>query len=68
MAIIAIDRGNGIERMDTALLSDTSHEIDNDNEHTSITEYRLNDVIVHRSVHVRLKKGLNIFSESGKAG
>lgn len=55
--MITIDRGNGIEMFDESLLEDTSHEIDNENEHTIITELRLDGEIVHRSVHVALKRG-----------
>lgn len=62
---ITIDRGNGIEMMDTSLLEDTSSVVDNDNELTKITEYRLDGKIVHRSVHVHLKQGL---SSAGTAG
>lgn len=57
--LINIDRGNGIEQIDTGLLEDTSHEIDNDNEFTKVAEYRLDGKIVHRSVHVHLKQGLD---------
>lgn len=57
--LINIDRGHGIEQMDTDLLEDTSHVIDNDHEHTKVTEYRLDGQIVHRSVHVHLKHGLD---------
>lgn len=62
---INIDRGNGIEQMDTSLLTDTSSVVDNDNEHTKITEYQLDGVVVHRSVHVHLKKGTNSISTAG---
>ena len=63
--LINIDRGNGIEQMDTSLLTDTSSVVDNDNEYTAITEYQLNGVTVHRSVHVHLKQGLKSTGISG---
>ena len=55
---ITIDRGNGIEMMDTAHLDNTSSVVDNENELTKITEYLLEGKVVHRSVHVQLKQGL----------
>lgn len=63
--MITIDRGNGIEMYDEYLLQDTSHEIDNENEHTRVTELRLGGVIVHRSVHVTLKHGNSVESILG---
>lgn len=63
--MITIDRGNGIEMYDEALLENTSHEIDNENEHTIITEYRLDGKIVHRGVHVTLKRGNSIEAKIG---
>ena len=42
--------------MDDSLLENRSGEIDNDNEFTTWTEYWLDGELVHRSVHVTLKK------------
>ena len=42
--------------MDTSLLEHRSGEVDNDNEFTTWTEYWLDGELVHRSVHVTLKK------------
>ena len=42
--------------MDTSLLEHRSGEVDNDNEATMWTEYWLDGELVHRSVHVTLKK------------
>ena len=42
--------------MDNSLLEHRSGEVDNDNEFTTWTEYWLDGELVHRSVHVTLKK------------
>ena len=42
--------------MDDSLLEHRSGEVDNDNEATTWTEYWLAGELVHRSVHVTLKK------------
>ena len=42
--------------MDTSLLEHRSGTVDNDNEATTWTEYWLDGELVHRSVHVTLKK------------
>ena len=42
--------------MDDSLLERRSGEVDNDNELTTWTEYWLDGELVHRSVHVTLKK------------
>jgi len=42
--------------MDNSLLEHRSGEVDNDNEFTTWTEYWLEGELVHRSVHVTLKK------------
>lgn len=46
--------------MDDSLLEKREGEVDNDNEHTTWTEYYLGEELVHRSVHVRLKKNVSI--------
>ena len=48
--------------MDTDLLEKKTGEVDNDNELTKWIEYWLDGEIVHRSVHVHLKK--NVVAES----
>ena len=50
--IVTTTKGN----MDTSLLEHRSGEVDNDNEFTTWTEYWLDGELVHRSVHVTLKK------------
>ena len=42
--------------MDDSLLEHRTGEVDNDNEFTTWTEYWLEGELVHRSVHVTLKK------------
>lgn len=48
--------------MDESLLEKKTGEIDNDNELTQWVEYHLDGELVHRSVHVQLKK--NVVLES----
>ena len=42
--------------MDDSLLSKQEGSLDNEDEFTTWTEYYLDDELVHRSVHVTLKK------------
>ena len=42
--------------MDTSLLENRTGTVENDNEATTWTEYWLDGELVHRSVHVTLKK------------
>ena len=42
--------------MDTSLLEHRPGSIDNENEYTTWDEYYLDGELVHRSVHVTLKK------------
>ena len=51
--------------MDEALLEKREGSIDNDNETTNWVEYWLNDEMVHRSVHVTLKKAVMSTTEIG---
>jgi hypothetical protein len=46
--------------MDPASLRRVTGEVDNDDEHTTWVEYYDGDELVHRSAHVRLKKGVEI--------
>lgn len=52
MALVTTTKGN----MDEALLEKREGNVDNDNEFTTWTEYWLDGELVHRSVHVTLKK------------
>jgi hypothetical protein len=54
MAIITTTKGD----MDTSLLEKKTGSIDDDNEFTQWIEYWLEDELVHRSVHVRLKRNV----------
>ncbi len=44
--------------MEESLLEKTEGSLDNDNEYTTWTEWRLDGEIVKRSAHVRLKKNI----------
>ena len=52
--------------MDEALLIKSEGIVDNENERTTWTEYRLGGKIVHRSAHVTLKKMPAMVGEGGK--
>lgn len=57
--------------MDETMLVYLPGFVDNENEHTTWDEYRCrcHDEIVHRSVHVQLKKGIKeLFIEAGLFG
>lgn len=54
MALITTTKGE----MDETLLEKREGEIDNDNETTKWVEYWLEGELVHRSVHVTLKKNV----------
>ena len=56
MAIITTTHGD----MDESLLEKKTGSVDNENEYTTWTEYYLNGELVHRSVHVMLKKNVSI--------
>jgi hypothetical protein len=51
--------------MDDSLLEHRSGEVDNENELTTWVEYWLNEELVHRSVHVTLKKMPPVGGETG---
>ena len=51
--------------MDEALLEKREGQLENDNETTSWVEYWDGDEMVHRSVHVHLKKPMISTSEIG---
>lgn len=52
MALITTTKGD----MEESLLEKKTGFIDNDNEYTTWVEYWLEGELVHRSVHVQLKK------------
>lgn len=54
MALITTTKGE----MDESLLEKKEGLLDNDNERTSWVEYWLEGELVHRSVHVHLKKNV----------
>lgn len=54
MALITTTKGD----MDESLLEKKEGLLDNDNERTSWVEYWLEGELVHRSVHVHLKKNV----------
>jgi hypothetical protein len=51
--------------MDDSLLEHHTGTVDNDNEETTWTEYWLDGELVHRSVHVTLKKMPSFGGETG---
>lgn len=53
--------------MDEALLDKREGVVDNDNERTTWVEYRLpgQNEIIHRSVHVQLKRSVTVESIAG---
>lgn len=52
MALITTTKGD----MDESLLEKKTGAVDNENEYTTWVEYWLDNELVHRSVHVQLKK------------
>ena len=61
MADILVEIDGVRQMMDEALLVKTEGALDNENEYTTWTEWRLNEVIVKRGAHVQLKK--NVLAE-----
>jgi len=50
---------NGVRQViDESLLEKTEGVVDNENEYTTWTEWRLDGVIVKRGAHVKLKKNV----------
>jgi len=66
--MITIDRGNGIEEFDEALLTPNHSIEETDDYRKEITKYLLNGVVVHSSANVQLKKGLEYIIEQGVLG
>ena len=54
MALVTTTKGE----MDESLLEKKEGSVDNDNEYTTWVEYWLDGELVHRSVHVQLKKSV----------
>lgn len=54
MALVTTTKG----KMDESLLEKKEGFVDNDNEYTTWVEYWLEEELVHRSVHVALKKNV----------
>lgn len=67
--LINVDLGDGvIQQMDDSALTPNHSVVDNEHEHTQVTEFRLDGKIVHRSVHVHLKQGIGIEAILGSMG
>lgn len=60
MAIVTTTKGD----MDEALLEKREGSVDNDNETAAWVEYWLDGELVHRSVHVTLKKTVTLSAEA----
>ena len=54
--------------LDDSVLEKKEGSIDNPNEFTTWTEYWLSGELVHRSVHVTLKKAVLAFGEAAALG
>lgn len=60
MALVTTTKGD----MDESLLEKKEGLVDNDNEYTTWVEYWLEGELVHRSVHVQLKKSVELAVEA----
>lgn len=60
MALVTTTKGD----MDDSLLEKREGLVDNDNEVTTWVEYWLDGELVHRSVHVTLKKTVTLSAEA----
>jgi hypothetical protein len=60
MALVTTTKGE----MDEALLEKREGSVDNANETAAWVEYWLNGELVHRSVHVTLKKSVTLSAEA----
>ena len=65
---VQLEDNGPITLIEEILLEKTIGAIDNNVENTDWVEYRFNGKLVHRSAHVRLKKGINLSSEAGSLG
>jgi hypothetical protein len=64
MAIVTTTKGD----MDESLLEKKEGSVDNENEYTTWVEYWLDGELVHRSVHVQLKKSVGLVVEAASFG
>ena len=64
MALVNTTKGE----MDEALLEKREGNVDNDNEYTTWVEYWLDGELVHRYVHVTLKKTVGLTVEAASFG
>ena len=64
MALVNTTKGE----MDDSLLEKKEGFVDNDNEYTPWVEYWLDGELVHRSVHVQLKKAVGLTVEAASFG
>ena len=60
MALVTTTKGE----MDESLLEKKEGFVDNDNEYTTWVEYWHEGELVHRSVHVALKKAITLSAEA----
>ena len=60
MALVTTTKGD----MDESFLEKKEGLVDNDNEYTTWVEYWLEGELVHRSVHVQLKKSVELAVEA----
>ena len=60
MVLVTTTKGN----MDESLLEKREGSLNNDNESTTWVEYWLDEELVHRSVHVQLKKSVGLTIEA----
>jgi hypothetical protein len=64
MALVTTTKGD----MDDSLLEKKEGFVDNDDEYTTWVEYWLDGELVHRSVHVQLKKSVGLTVEAASFG
>ena len=64
MALVNTTKGE----MDETLLEKKEGFVDNDDEYTTWVEYWLDGELVHRSVHVQLKKSVGLKVEAASFG
>lgn len=66
---VQLTDGGQISTMDDSQLERRDSVVDNEHEHTEVTEYFLpgdQSRAVHRSVHVTLKEGLDLTAAQGQ--
>lgn len=65
--ITALINGENVTVDESTLIPNHS-ETDTEDQNTKVTEFLLNGEVVHRSVHITIKKGLGIEGVLGKLG